>query len=87
MDDLSDDTADRGNLVADADALAHLIEFFLTLFLRPDHKEVDQDEYDGNVANHKQRISAARGAGIGTCRAAGSAAGEAEAEDRNDSDQ
>ena len=46
-----------------------------------------RDEYDGNVANHKQRVSAARGAGIGTCRAAGSAAGEAEAEDRNDSDQ
>ena len=54
-DDLTDNTADGSHLVADLKAVSHCISFLLLLFLRADHKEIenydkDQQHYDRNPA-------------------------------------
>ena len=44
-DDFADDAADRGDLIANRQIVAHVVLLLLLLFLRADHKEIHRNQY------------------------------------------
>ena len=53
-DDLSDDTADGRDLIADLKIVAHIVLFLLLLLLRPYHKEIHCHEHNKDHADRKK---------------------------------